>query len=78
MSMEPEAKPPAELKQIRIARRQAQAEEGVKAMAEIAASDIAVRQRMADLRAQRLARDAAAESDPPPSKVTKSKKKSAS
>ena len=78
--MDSESKTPAELKEIRIKRRQLQDEEGVKAMAEIAAADIAIRKRTEDLRAARLAREEA-ERDKPPAKPTKAKakaKKSAS
>ena len=54
-----EPKSPAELKEIRLNRKIAQEAEGIKAMAEIAAADIAIRKRTADSRAQRLAREAA-------------------
>jgi hypothetical protein len=71
-----EPKSPAELKEIRLNRKIAQEAEGIKAMAEIAAADIAIRKRTADLRAQRLAREAAERDNPPESKVkAKSKKK---
>jgi hypothetical protein len=57
--MNDEPKTAAELKEIRLNRRRAQDVEGVKAMADIAAADIAIRKRTADLRAMRLAREAA-------------------
>ncbi len=71
-----EPKSPAELKEIRLNRKIAQEAEGIKAMAEIAAADIAIRKRTADLRAQRLAREAAERDNPPePKAKAKSKKK---
>jgi hypothetical protein len=71
-----EPKSPAELKEIRLNRKIAQEAEGIKAMAEIAAADIAIRKRTADLRAERLAREAADRDKPPEPKVkAKSKKK---
>jgi hypothetical protein len=74
--MNDEPKSPAELKEIRLNRKIAQEAEGIKAMAEIAAADIAIRKRTADLRAQRLAREAADRDKPPEPKVkAKSKKK---
>jgi hypothetical protein len=72
MDTEPEPKTPAEMKQIRLERKQAQDAEGVKAMAEIAAADIAIRKRTETLRAERLAREEAERANPP---VPKSKKK---
>jgi hypothetical protein len=54
-----EPKSAAELKEIRLNRKLAQDAEGLKAMAEIAAADIAIRKRTANLRAMRLAREAA-------------------
>ena len=69
-----EPKSPAELKEIRLNRKIAQEAEGIKAMAEIAAADIAIRKRTADLRAQRLAREAA-DRDKPPEPKAKSRKK---
>jgi hypothetical protein len=69
-----EPKSPAELKEIRLNRKIAQEAEGIKAMAEIAAADVAIRKRTADLRAQRLAREAA-ERDNPPAPNAKPKKK---
>ena len=71
-----EPKSPAELKEIRLNRKIAQEADGIKAMAEIAAADIAVRKRMADLRAQRLAKEAADRENPPePKAKAKSRKK---
>ena len=57
--MDDEPKSPAELKEIRLNRKIAQEAEGIKAMADIAAADIAIRKRTADLRALRLAKEAA-------------------
>lgn len=56
MDTEQEQKTPAELKEIRLARKAAQEAEGVKAMADIAAADVAIRKRTEELRALRLAR----------------------
>lgn len=76
--MNDEPKSPAELKEIRLNRKIAQEAEGIKAMADIAAADIAIRKRTADLRAMRLAREAAERDNPVEAKVkTKSKKKKA-
>ena len=74
MSDEPEPKSAAELREIRVNRKLAQDAEGIKAMADIAASDIAIRKRMANLRAIRLAKEAA-DRDKPVEPKTKSKKK---
>ena len=57
--MDDEPKSPAELKEIRLNRKIAQDADGIKAMAEIAAADVAIRKRTANLRAMRLAREAA-------------------
>jgi hypothetical protein len=74
--MSDEPKSPAELKEIRLNRKIAQEAEGIKAMAEIAAADVAIRKRTADLRAQRLAREAVARDNPPePKAKAKPKKK---
>ena len=74
--MNDEPKSAAELKEIRLSRKLAQEAEGVKAMADIAAADIAIRKRTADLRALRLAKEAADRDNPPEPKVkAKSKKK---
>ncbi len=72
--MDSEPKTAAELKEIRQNRRLAQQAEGVQAMAEIAAADVAIRKRTADLRAIRLAKEAA-DLDKPA--VVKPKSKSA-
>lgn len=72
--MSDEPKSPAELKEIRLNRKIAQEAEGIKAMAEIAAADVAIRKRTADLRAERLAREAA-ERDKPPVPKAKAKAK---
>jgi hypothetical protein len=72
--MNDEPKSPAEMKEIRLNRRAAQDAEGIKAMADIAAADIAIRKRTANLREQRLAREAA-ERDNPPEPKAKAKAK---
>ena len=72
--MDEEPKSPAELKEIRLNRRRAQEVEGVKAMAEIAAADVAIRKRTEKLRALRLAKEAA-DRENPPEPVAKSKTK---
>jgi hypothetical protein len=71
--MESEPKTAAELKELRIKRRQEQEIEGVKAMADIAAADIAIRKRTAKLRALRLAKEAADLAAPAPPKPRKKK-----
>jgi hypothetical protein len=73
--MNDEPKSPAELKEIRLNRKLAQDAEGIKAMAEIAAADIAIRKRTADLRALRLAKEAADRDNPPEPKAKTRKKK---
>lgn len=75
--MSDEPKSPAELKEIRLNRKIAQEAEGIKAMAEIAAADIAIRKRTANLRAQRLAKEAADRDRPaePKAKAKPKKKK---
>ncbi len=74
--MDDEPKSPAELKEIRLNRKLAQDAEGIKAMAEIAAADVAIRKRTANLRAMRLAREAADRDKPPePKAKAKPKKK---
>ena len=75
--MDDEPKSPAELKEIRLNRKIAQEAEGIKAMADIAAADIAIRKRTADLRALRLAKEAA-ERDKPAEPKAKAKKKKTS
>lgn len=62
--MSDEPKSAAELKEIRMHRKRTQDAEGIKAMAEIAAAGIAIRKRTADLRALRLAKEAAAPPQP--------------
>jgi hypothetical protein len=64
-----EPKSAAELKEIRVNRKAAQDAEGIKAMADIAAADIAIRKRTAHLRAERLAREAADRDKPVEPKV---------
>jgi hypothetical protein len=73
---EDEPKSPAELKEIRLNRKIAQDAEGIKAMADIAAADIAIRKLTANLRAARLEREAADRAKPPePKAKAKPKKK---
>lgn len=74
--MDDEPKSAAELKELRLKRRRDQEIEGVKAMAEIAAADIAIRKRTEQLRALRLAKEAADRENPPEPKV-KAKAKTA-
>src|SRR5258706_6012085 len=74
--MNDEPKSAAELKEIRQKRKLAQDAEGIKAMADIAAADIAIRKRTANLRAMRLAKEAA-DRDKPAEPKTKSKTKKA-
>jgi hypothetical protein len=76
--MDDEPKSAAEMKEIRLSRKIAQEAEGIKAMADIAAADIAIRKRTADLRAQRLAREAAERDNPAEPKAKAKKKKKAS
>jgi hypothetical protein len=75
--MNDEPKSPAELKEIRLNRKLAQDAEGIKAMADIAAADVAIRKRTADLRAMRLAKEAADRAKPaePKAKAKPKKKK---
>jgi hypothetical protein len=74
--MNDEPKSAAELKEIRLNRKLAQDAEGIKAMADIAAADIAIRKRTANLRAIRLAKEAADRDNPAePKAKTKLKKK---
>jgi hypothetical protein len=74
--MDEEPKSPAEMKEIRLNRKIAQDAEGIKAMADIAAADIAIRKRTETLRAARLAREAADRDKPPePKAKAKPKKK---
>jgi hypothetical protein len=74
--MEEQPKTPAEMKEIRLNRKIAQDAEGIKAMADIAAADIAIRKKTADLRAARLAKEAA-DQDAAVAPKPKSKKKKA-
>jgi hypothetical protein len=67
--MNDEPKSAAELKEIRLSRKRAQDAEGIKAMADIAAADIAIRKRTANLRAMRLAKEAADRDRPPEPKI---------
>ena len=74
--MDDEPKSAAELKEIRLNRKAAQDAEGIKAMADIAAADIAIRKRTENLRAIRLAKEAADRASPPePKAKAKPKKK---
>jgi hypothetical protein len=75
--MNDEPKSAAELKEIRLNRKLAQEAEGIKAMAEIAAADIAIRKRTVNLRAIRLAKEAADRDKPaePKAKARPKKKK---
>ena len=76
--MDEEPKSAAELKEIRLKRKRDQEVEGIKAMAEIAAADIAIRKRTEKLRALRLAKEAAERENPPEPKVkAKAKAKTA-
>ena len=72
--MNDEPKSAAELKEIRLNRKRTQEVEGIKAMAEIAAADVAIRKRTEKLRALRLAKEAA-DRENPPEPVVKSKAK---
>jgi hypothetical protein len=75
--MNDEPKSAAELKEIRLRRKLAQDAEATKAMADIAAADLAIRKRTAKLRAMRLAREAADRDKPaePKAKAQLKKKK---
>ena len=73
--MDDEPKSAAELKEIRLNRKAAQDAEGIKAMADIAAADIAIRKRTENLRAIRLATEAADRANPPEPKAKAVKKK---
>ena len=77
--MNDEPKSAAELREIRVNRKLAQDAEGIKAMADIAAADIAIRKRTANLRAIRLAKEAADRDKPaePKAKAKPKKKKTA-
>ena len=67
--MNDEPKSAAELKEIRLNRKRTQEVEGIKAMAEIAAADVAIRKRTETLRALRLAKEAEDLANPPEPKV---------
>jgi hypothetical protein len=73
--MDDEPKTAAEMKEIRLNRKIAQDAEGIKAMADIAAADIAIRKRTANLRAIRLAKEAADRDKPVEPKAKPKKKK---
>ena len=74
--MDDEPKSAAELKEIRLQRKREQEIEGIKAMAEIAAADIAIRKRTEKLRALRLAKEAAdRENAPLPKAKTRTAKR---
>ena len=72
--MNDEPKSPAEMKELRLHRKRSQEVEGIKAMAEIAAADIAIRKRTEKLRALRLAKEAADLANPPEPKAKAAKK----
>ncbi|WP_375412155.1 transcriptional regulator [uncultured Bradyrhizobium sp.] len=74
--MNDEPKTAAEMKEIRLNRKLAQDAEGIKAMADIAAADIAIRKRTANLREIRLAKEAADRAKPAEAKSKAKKKKS--
>jgi len=67
--MDDEPKSAAELKEIRLKRKRDQEVEGIKALAEIAAADVAIRKRTETLRALRLAKEAADRENQPEPKV---------
>ena len=73
--MDEEPKTAAEMKEIRLNRKIAQDAEGIKAMADIAAADIAIRKRTEDLRAIRLAKGSRRSRDNPPEPKVKAKPK---
>jgi len=73
--MDEEPKSAAELKEIRLNRKIAQDAEGIKAMADIAAADIAIRKRTENLRAIRLAKEAADRARPAEPKLKAKPKK---
>ena len=76
--MNDEPKSAAEMKEIRLNRKRTQEAEGIKAMADIAAADIAIRKRTEKLRALRLAKEAADRENPPePKAKPKAAKKAA-
>jgi hypothetical protein len=67
--MNDEPKSAAEMKELRLNRKRTQEVEGIKAMAEIAAADVAIRKRTETLRALRLAKEAEDLANPPAPKV---------
>ena len=69
------SKSAAELKEIRRKRKLAQDAEGIQAMADIRAADIAIRKRTANLRAIRLAKEAADRAKTPLPKLKPGKNK---
>jgi hypothetical protein len=73
--MNDETKSAAELKEIRLKRKLAQDAEAIKAMADIAAADVAIRKRTANLRALRLAKEAADRDKPAEPKAKSGPKK---
>jgi hypothetical protein len=73
--MNDEPKSSTELKEIKRVRKLAQEADGIKAMAEIAAADVAIRKRTANLRAIRLAKEAADRGKPSEPKARPAKKK---
>ena len=75
--MDDQPKSAAELKEIRLHRKRAQEIEAIKAMAEIAAADVAIRKRTEQLRALRLAKEAADRQSPPPPVVKKARTRAA-
>ena len=76
--MNDEPKSAAELKEIRLNRKRTQEVEGIKAMAEIAAADIAIRKRTERLRALRLAKEAAdRENSPEPAVKSRARTRTA-
>ena len=74
--MDDEPKTAAEMKEIRLNRKLAQDAEGIKAMADIAAAEVAIRKRTANLRAIRLAKEASDRNNPVEVKAKPKKKKS--
>jgi hypothetical protein len=75
--MDDQPKSAAEMKEIRLNRRRTQEVEGIKAMAEIAAADVAIRKKTEKLRALRLAKEAADRANPPPPVAKKARTKAA-
>src|SRR3982074_951966 len=67
--MNDEPKSPAEMRELRLHRKRTQEVEGIKAMADIAAADIAIRKRTETLRALRWEKEAEKPANPPAPKV---------